>query len=201
MPPVLPSPTNAQRQAMMPRSVRSVRSIVRGANWGPEVSSALATTIPMRPATAPQRATYGYQVAPLVMEMNAEDLPCVPSLETPTNSQRQPMMSRSIRSVRTRIAETEHWAPPTSPSTAPTREGVTPKARGLNVASLETESLDGGSLQLTGLATPTNLDRKNAQMPGFLFIFPFLKCLFLIFLGLFLCNSFPLFSRSQTNQK
>lgn len=74
---------------MMPRSTRSVRSAVHAANWGPDVSSALATSIPTRPATAPQRPM-GYQKPNL--EMNVDDLPCIPqpSLETPTNAQRQP---------------------------------------------------------------------------------------------------------------
>lgn len=177
-PPVLPSPTNAQRQPMMPRSIRSVRSAVHGANWGPEVSNALATTISVRPATVPQRPVLGYQrqTGP-VLEMNTDDLPCVPTLETPTNSQRQPMMSRSTRSVRTRItaadAETVQSFPPAAMSMTPTMATatlhagnirITPKPRGLKVASLETESLEGGTFQLSGMVTPTNLDRKNAQM-------------------------------------
>lgn len=178
-PPVLPSPTNSQRQPMMPRSFRSVRSAVHGANWGPEVSSALATSIPMR---APQRPGFGYQRP--VLEMNAEDLPCIPqpSLETPTYSQRQPMMSRSNRSMRNQVmtaadaetipavsppsapmAATAPIAPtPTTPTTMHT--GATPKPRGLKIAALETDLDTTGTFKLSGMVTPTNLDRKNAQM-------------------------------------
>lgn len=176
-PPVLPSPTNSQRQPMMPRSFRSVRSAVHGANWGPEVSSALATSIPIR---APQRPGFGYQKP--VLEMNVEDLPCIPqpSLETPTNSQRQPMMSRSNRSMRNQVmtaadAETiPAVSPPSVTSTAPaapiaptpptTIAGATPKPRGLKIAALETDLDTTGTFKLSGMVTPTNLDRKNAQM-------------------------------------
>lgn len=184
-PPVLPSPTNSQRQPMMPRSFRSVRSAVHGANWGPEVSSALATSIPMR---APQRPGFGYQKP--VLEMNVEDLPCIPqpSLETPTYSQRQPMMSRSNRSMRNQVmtaadaetipavsppsvtptAATASTAPapipptPTAPTTI--HAGATPKPRGLKIAALETDLDTTGTFKLSGMITPTNLDRKNAQM-------------------------------------
>lgn len=178
-PPVLPSPTNSQRQPMMPRSFRSVRSAVHGANWGPEVSSALATSIPMR---ALQRPGFGYQRP--VLEMNAEDLPCIPqpSLETPTYSQRQPMMSRSNRSMWNQVmtaadaetipavsppsapmAATAPIAPtPTTPTTMHT--GATPKPRGLKIAALETDLDTTGTFKLSGMVTPTNLDRKNAQM-------------------------------------
>lgn len=118
VPPVLPSPTNSQRQPMMPRSFRSVRSAVHGANWAPEVSSALATSIPMR---APQRPGFGYQRP--VLEMNVEDLPCIPqpSLETPTYSQRQPMMSRSNCSMRNQVmtAADAETIPAVSPPSAP----------------------------------------------------------------------------------
>ena len=189
-PPVLPSPTNAQRQPMMPRSVRSVRSAVHGANWGPEVSSALATTL------GPLRSQRGGYQKPSLLEMNVDDLPCIPqpSLETPTNSQRQPMMSRSNRSVRNQVmtaagaeeipavsptaadtstvptVPTAPTAPATAPAvatpTAPTKmyAGATPKPRGLKIASLDTDLDTTGAFKLSGMATPTNLDRKNAQM-------------------------------------
>ncbi len=156
-PPVLPSPTNALRQPMMPRSTRSVRSTVHAANWGPSVSNALATSIPIRPATAPQRPM-GYQKPNL--EMNVDDLPCIPqaTLETPTNAQRQPMMSRSSRSARHQvlIADAEN--------STPTVYAGTPKPRGLTLTALDTDLDTSSTLKLSGMATPTNLDRKNAQM-------------------------------------
>eukprot|EP00438_Fugacium_kawagutii_P016802 Skav217480 [mRNA] locus=scaffold1405:231367:231933:- [translate_table: standard] len=147
---------------MMPRSVRSVRSAVHGASWGPEVSSALATTIPVR--AQPIQPMAGYQKP--VLEMDP-DLPCIPQpLETPTNSQRQPMMSRSNRSVRNQVMtaaeETPTSATPVTPA-ATTTHG-TPKPRGLKIAAVETDLDTTGTFRLSGMATPTNLDRKNAQM-------------------------------------
>jgi len=178
-PPVMPSPTNAQRQPMMARSSRSTRAAVLAANWGPEVSSALATSLPMRPCTAPSppaTSVGGYQAPSLDLE-SMQTAPAAPTLDTPTNAQRQPMMSRSNRSVRHRVmtatkAEIETVTPSMSASMtsglAPLtmHAGATPKPRGLAVAALEADSLDsaGQMKGLKGLSTPTNLDRRDAQM-------------------------------------
>ncbi|CAJ1399723.1 unnamed protein product [Effrenium voratum] len=122
-PPVLPSPTNAQRQPMMARSLRSVRTTIQAANWGPEVSNALAMgsiAQSARPGSAPEPAppsrSGGYQMA-----LDMDDLPCVPQppMSTPTNSQRQPMMSRSNRSVRNRVMVAQAAAEPLSPTSPP----------------------------------------------------------------------------------
>ncbi|OLQ13565.1 hypothetical protein AK812_SmicGene2420 [Symbiodinium microadriaticum] len=191
-PPVLPSPTNAQRQPMMARSSRSHRAVVQAANWGAEVSAAMANTLPMRPATAPMapisptlvpaapppsRASGGYAAVPS-LDLEAERVPTAPQLDTPTNSQRQVMMSRSNRSVRNRVmttskAEVETVPRPLSASLTPgmtpvaLHAGATPKPRGLNVTALEAEAMDSTGAQfrgLSGLSTPTNLDRRDAQM-------------------------------------
>eukprot|EP00439_Symbiodinium_sp_Y106_P046433 s89_g5.t3 len=191
-PPVLPSPTNAQRQPMMARSSRSHRAVVQAANWGAEVSAAMANTLPMRPATAPMapisptlvpaapppsRASGGYAAVPS-LDLEAERVPTAPRLDTPTNSQRQVMMSRSNRSVRNRVmttskAEVETVPAPLSASLTPgmtpvaLHAGATPKPRGLNVIALEAEAMDSTGAQfrgLSGLSTPTNLDRRDAQM-------------------------------------
>ena len=152
-PPVLPSPTNAQRQPMMPRSIRSVRTAVHGASWGPEVSNALATSLPGRPAPR----SGGYRAKPVLEHV--EDLSGVPTLETPTNSQRQLMMSRSNRSVRTRVAALDSAESVQTPGAMTLHAGATPKP----VLDVRLEDLEA-PMKLSGMATPTNLDRKNTQM-------------------------------------
>lgn len=187
-----PSSRPAQRQPMMARSSRSHRAVVQAANWGAEVSAAMANTLPMRPATAPMapisptlvpaapppsRASGGYAAVPS-LDLEAERVPTAPRLDTPTNSQRQVMMSRSNRSVRNRVmttskAEVETVPAPLSASLTPgmtpvaLHAGATPKPRGLNVIALEAEAMDSTGAQfrgLSGLSTPTNLDRRDAQM-------------------------------------
>lgn len=172
--PVVPqSPTNGVRQPMMSRSGRSVRNTVAAANWGPEVAAALAQTVPARPFTAPvppssasrpsSASQGGYRTV-----VSGSDIvhrpPEAPSLGTPSNSQRQQMMFRTTVHTTTisedsPVAGCASGEAPRTPSYAQRALGVTP----LGAEAMHGKT--GGVMSgISGLATPTNLDRRDAQM-------------------------------------
>lgn len=164
--PMVPqSPTNGLRQPMMSRSGRSIRNAVAAVNWGPEVATALSQTMPARPFTAPvplsaaspsAASQGGYQTVFRPAE--------VATLGTPSNAQRQQMMFRTTVHT-TRISEDSPVAgcpcgeAPRTPSYTQRAFGVTP----LGAEAMHAKTV-GALSGISGLATPTNLDRRDAQM-------------------------------------
>eukprot|EP00930_Biecheleria_cincta_P004532 TRINITY_DN105444_c0_g1_i1.p1 TRINITY_DN105444_c0_g1~~TRINITY_DN105444_c0_g1_i1.p1 ORF type:complete len:373 (+),score=45.91 TRINITY_DN105444_c0_g1_i1:132-1121(+) len=163
--PMVPqSPTNGLRQPMMSRSGRSVRNAVAAANWGPEVATALAQTMPARPFTAPVPPSAASPSAASQGGRTVHRPPEAPPIGTPSNSQRQQMMFRTTVHT-TRISEDSPVAgcptgeAPRTPGHAQRAFGVTP------LGSEAMHAKAGGVLSgISGLATPTNLDRRDAQM-------------------------------------
>ena len=68
------------------------------------------------------------------------------------------MMSRSNRSVRTRVAALDSAESIQTPGAMTLHAGVTPKPLDVRLEDLE------APMKLSGMAAPTNLDRKNTQM-------------------------------------